>query len=542
MYELNHKHEILIEDLPLQWLTRIELFTPDLEQFPLMYVHTLADRVDANEAVGLYNPEGKQRIFGFVISANWTSVKPNGLHDVELTFLCNIEQGYSIVYDALIKAEVEHRVGAANKVSFADLSEICRSAPEVLSVLQSLWRDRIDVVYGDYLPHGRLFEEMYGIVRFSASGNAPKLGKTSEYRMLYWYLKELGEPVAFAGNAEQYDFFEFWLLPTYEEHVVENHIFFRNFLAFYKSTKKLWEKEYDGVFTVGGNNFRFAKKRASLPSKLTNFEKRYKKAFPSDFDNLNKLCQIFNRMPGRLYGYIWNIMTPVTSDYYDVFGLRDNFKEFYRDYGGKKGSSSKVIACFLQQSFGLEAFPIDTWVKTFICFVLGFSVKDSGSGNLPKHFQNDLYDRFHYLDKLEKLVWACSMANKTNKSEFTDVLWCQRYGTDKGGKGPCRGVNPLSCAQCEIREDCAGYDLIRDCSVCVSPSQVTINKKIREEKVEFGVLTAGQTPRKVFVGKKKKGRTMLVAEVSDEHSSLSLSTSIKVKAAKYRVSEFVNLL
>jgi hypothetical protein len=44
LFILNYKHKITIPDVPLQWMTRIELFSSDLEQFPLMYVHILATK------------------------------------------------------------------------------------------------------------------------------------------------------------------------------------------------------------------------------------------------------------------------------------------------------------------------------------------------------------------------------------------------------------------------------------------------------------------------------------------------------------------
>jgi len=68
MFSLNYLHKISITDVPLQWMTRIELFSSDLEQFPLMYVHLLVDKEDVEE-VGEYNPDVKQRMFGFVLTA-----------------------------------------------------------------------------------------------------------------------------------------------------------------------------------------------------------------------------------------------------------------------------------------------------------------------------------------------------------------------------------------------------------------------------------------------------------------------------------------
>ena len=256
MFTLNYLHKITILDVPLQWMTRIELFSSDLEQFPLMYVHLLTEKEDVTN-IGNYNPDDKQRIFGFVLAANWGELKDNGLCNIELQFVCNIPQNYNTVYDTLIKNELGHRIGLADKVSFDDLTHICANSRDSLPLLQKIWKDKIEIVYGKYIPHGRLFDEMYGIIRFSASGMAPKLGKTSEYRMLYWYMKDIGEKVEFNGDVDHLSFLEFYILPTYDELIEERFSFFSTFFKYYKSTKKFWELEYTQSFSIGIHTFQF---------------------------------------------------------------------------------------------------------------------------------------------------------------------------------------------------------------------------------------------------------------------------------------------
>ena len=39
MFQLNHKTEIEIKGIPIQWIPKIELYYPDLPQFPIMYIH-----------------------------------------------------------------------------------------------------------------------------------------------------------------------------------------------------------------------------------------------------------------------------------------------------------------------------------------------------------------------------------------------------------------------------------------------------------------------------------------------------------------------
>lgn len=534
MFTLNYLHKIIITDVPLQWMTRIELFSSDLEQFPLMYVHLLPDREDI-VSIGNYNPDNKQRIFGFVFKANWSALKANGLCDIVIEFVCNIPQNHHPIYDILITNELSHRIGLADKVSYDDLTHICTHSPQSLPLLQKIWRDKIEIVYGKYIPHGRIFDEMYGIVRFSASGNAPRLGKTSEYRMLYWYMVDLGEKVSYGGNVSHLDFLEFYVLPTYDELMQENFTYFSNFSNFYTSTKRFWQLEYTNSFSIAGHNFKFAP-HSALPKGATAFEARYPSMLGTDYDNISRLRQIFNRMPLRLYGYIWNLMTPVTTDYRLAFSNRDTFKELYRDHSSKKGSSPKVIACFLQQAFGIEAFPIDTWVKTFIYYPLGMSPKDNGKSDPSKLLQNNLYSNYERLDKLEKLIWASSMGNKTNKTEFLDILWCQRYGTDQAGKGSCRGANPLSCSNCILTNECLSYQAIKNEDIYISDNKALLESNMRSSNLFFGVYTDNGIPRQVYV---LQGGKFIER---DTHSGLDISTSTIVHNGTLTVDNFISLL
>ena len=535
MFTLKYLHCITITDVPLQWMTRIELFSSDLEQFPLMYIHLLVDKGEG-EGAGDYNPDAKQRIFGFVLTASWGKLKDNGLCDVELKFVCNISQRHGSEYETLIKAELSHRIGLADKVEFDDLTDICANSENSLPMLQKIWRDKIEIVYGKYIPHGRIFDRMYGIIRFSASGNAPKLGKTSEYRMLYWYMKDLGQKVDFDGEVSHLKFLEFYVLPTYDELTQESFAFFKNFKSFYDPTKRFWEMEYTNFFSVNTHIFKFAPPAPFLPEDGDDFVSRYAPMLDRDYDKISQLRQIFNRMPSRLYGYIWNIMTPVTTDFRNAFDQRDIFKEFYRDHRTKKGSSAKVVACFLQQAFGIEALPVDTWVKTFIYYPLGMSPKHNGKGEPRKPLQDDLYSKYNHLDKLEKLIWASSMGNKTNKTEFMDILWCQRYGTAAGSKGPCRGANPLSCSECILKDECIGYQAIKNEDIYISDDKALLESSMKASGLFFGVYTNKGTPRQVYT--LECGKFM----ERDSHSGLAVSATTKVDNGQSTVDAFINSL
>ena len=201
---LEHIHQIRFQNVPLAWTTRFEFFTTDLEQFPLMYVHRMIN----------YQSD-KKRVFGYALGAKIEN-QAEGLCEVTVDFLCNIEQGDQGV-DEILEEEISNRLGIANKVGYGDLKQITEKCPENLPLLEKIWGIGIKEVFGNSIPHGKLYDEIFGIIRFSASGNAPRLGKTSELRMLYWYMKDIGEKVIISGNINDYNFCEFYLLPSMEE-------------------------------------------------------------------------------------------------------------------------------------------------------------------------------------------------------------------------------------------------------------------------------------------------------------------------------------
>jgi hypothetical protein len=518
-FELNHEHEIKFCDIPIAWTTRFEFFTPDLEQFPLIYVHR---KVSSSE-----------RVFGFPLNCSIIRENDIGLCDIIVKFLCNLPQGNPMI-DNLITEELSHRFGLANKVNFEDLKLICKNSPQNLPLLQSIWNEKISHVYGNSIPHGKLFDEVYGIIRFSASGNAPRLGKTSELRMLYWYMKGIGQAVSFGPELDKFGFCEFYILPTKEETRGLEFAEFPNFARYYEAINALWELEYTATFDIQNYSFRFANNTGSLPNKASDFESRYERLLPDYYNEISWLRQIFNRMPGRLYGYIWNMMTFIETGYMESFSDRETFKTFVKHHHGKKGSSSKVLACILQQCFGLEALPIDTWVKTFIYYPLALNPTNNGKSNTPSPSDIDkLYNSFDKLDKLEKLIWVSSMGNKTNKTEFEDILWCQRYGTDQGQKGPCRGSNPLSCLQCSIREFCGGFQSISLEKVVISNNVGFLQEEMISRKSLFGIHTHNNTPRQVFILENN------VPTLRDAHTGFSISTDTKISESTYVVMDFI---
>ena len=292
--------------------------------------------------------------------------------------------------------------------------------------------------------------------------------------------------------------------------------------------------------------FRFGKSGPEfLPDSLRAFHDKYEPLLGEDFDNINQLCQIFNRNPNRTYGFIWILMTYYEHEFEEIFSNRDTFKIFLQNHHSKKGSSSKVLACVLQQVFGFEAIPFDTWVKTFLLYPMGFSPANKGNKDISFAEIEEIYSDLSSLDKLEKLIWVSAMANKTNKIEFTDILWCQRYGTREKAKGPCRGANPLSCSRCELTDSCIGFSkisggqmVVNDTIKWLSNGMLALDAGIKAEAFPqqcgvFGVLTKEGTPRDVYIWEGKE------PVLRDEHTGQDFSTMDSIEKSTTTVGEFV---
>lgn len=43
MFNAINEIKIIIKNIPLQWISKIELYYPDLPQFPIQYIHSKLD-------------------------------------------------------------------------------------------------------------------------------------------------------------------------------------------------------------------------------------------------------------------------------------------------------------------------------------------------------------------------------------------------------------------------------------------------------------------------------------------------------------------
>ena len=428
MFEAKYEIDIAVEGIPLQWLPKIEIYYPDLPQFPIMYIHKTLD-------------EG--RLIAFPVSVSF-NIAAERFGTATFHVLSNLEATQS-VYDS-IKSEIEERIGLADKITKEVALQCCNGNQEYIDFFEDLWI-YLAKSYGDSIPYGRFYEEVYSIARFVAAWQ-PKTGRQSEMRMLYNFMSIFGEEVCLPKNWKH---LECYVIPNI--HDVKHREFgdFDKFAVLHSAMQKTFDHEFTDTFKVGNQIFKVLKKawKQDKDSFINTISKPLYENHILSFNeklSLERLVDAFNRHSWRAAYFISSYMA-IEKQYEDW--TKDFFIEFYANGGGLKGYSEKVIACFLQQGFKKqEIIPIDTWIETFYSYPLGIASR------------TEFYNQFSMMGKLERLIWLSSQSNKTNMKTFFDLLWCQRYGTT--GNRCLRGINPIACSECRLKGTCVGLNKEKD--------------------------------------------------------------------------------
>lgn len=447
---IKHKSIFDLGVIPLQWISKIEFYYPDIEQFPIVYVHKIIE---------------EKRVYGFPVTFSTKQVsKDDKFCSLQLEFLSNTNLNKDKRAYEEIKKELQHRLGLSDPLDFNNLIAGCNGNKLYEDFFTALW-PKAETLFGDKLQFGRLYEEIYSIVRFVAAW-APPTGRQSEMRMVLWFLTKFGEKISIDRPNDFYDFF---LLPTYEEVLNQELDVFPKFKSLLSSIKKFAKIFYTNNFNINNTTFEsikdsnFGYKKSGKYKKIDNSGEfrehitakllKSKKINLLDQRNLNELVEAFNRHPGRATYFMSSLMNIYYKDYRSW--NKDFFVKYYMRKRSKKlghkgiGISEKVIACFLQQGFGKDQFiPIDTWIEAFHKFPLGLEKKE------------DFLSSFSNLGKIERLIWQVAQAKKVNHRVFHSSLWCIRYGNQ--GNVSLRGNNPVSCYVCELRKNCPGYKKIKD--------------------------------------------------------------------------------
>lgn len=503
---IKYESKIKIENVPLQWMSRFELYYPDLPQFPITYIHINV---------------GNKRIYGFVSAVSFDVKKT--CCDVDVLFVSNTDLNEKEKIQ--VKAEIEGRFGSSDKIGIKDIISCCNGNKKYINFFQELWK-YISKSFGVFIPYGKFYEEIYSMVRF-VSAWQPKTGRQSEMRMLYNFLSIFGEEIKIEGK---WDYLEFFLLPNYEDILKKDFSQFPKFSKLYQSMDKIWKYFFTEKQNLQGMTIRTMKK--SFPQSKDEFMKKItyplyksKKITLDELQNIDRLVDAFNRHSWRSAFFIWSIMSISEKDYREWD--KKFFVEFYLSKFKGSGISPKVIACFLQQGFkNEEAIPIDIWIKSFYELALGIKS------------EKDFFESFSKMGKLERAIWLSSQANKTNIKTFFDLMWCTRFGVK--GNRELRGPNPISCYECKLRTKCPSFSEISNENVLIKEGN-NISEELKQiadkKSCIFICLTREKVPKKVF---QKRGKNW---KLIDEFSGYLL-TNQKVKSKKdiLKVKELINSL
>ncbi|UPK52844.1 hypothetical protein MT476_26355 (plasmid) [Bacillus sp. H8-1] len=499
MEPIRFESNIKIEDIPLQWISKIELYYPDLPSFPIVYLNII---------------KNNNRLYGFPVSVNF-DIHENSC-DANVLFLCNKDLENSEELKEAVSDELKERFGSKDRIALMDILEGCNENETYKAFFTDLW-SYISTTYGETIPYGKYYDEIYSIVRFVAAWQ-PKTGRQSEMRMLYNFLSIFGERIPIEGKWANFDFF---LLPNYKDVQAKSFEAYPKFKTLFSAMETLWKEYFTKnaplSYRMENGHVTFGNKvmHKSWPqSKDAFIENVSSPLYASDKISLDeklameRLVDAFNRHGWRAAYFISSIMTIYLKDYYSWD--KDFFISYYKDNlkGGRVGNSPKVIACFLQQGFKQKEFiPIDTWVRTFYEEVLGIKS------------EIEFFTTFNNLGKIERVIWLASQANKTNILNFFDMLWCQRYGTTRNTE--LRGANPISCYECKLKITCPSYATINNKEVLVVDKQeIDSEGKLNANTIElanqnnctFVCVTTNKVPKKIY--KKKGSAWVLIDEFS----------------------------
>lgn len=467
MFQLNHKTEITIKGIPIQWIPKIELYYPDLPQFPIMYIHA---QINNN------------RLVACPVSVSYEIIQDKC--NAKFFVFTNLEPTTEVVDK--IKDEIENRIGFSNPINKQTVIDCCKGNSEFINILTDLWQ-YIEKTYGPSIPYGRFYEEMFSIPRFVAAWQ-PKTGRQSEMRMLYNFMSKFGEEVSLPSD---WDHLEYYVIPSYTDVLNNDYSDFPNFKKLYLAMKKVFELDFSNSITIDDVTFKVMPKawKQNKEEFIKNVSSKYYSTgqlTETDKYYLEMLVDAFNRHAWRAAYFISAFMNIENSDYRTW--SKNFFNTFYENGSKLKGYSEKVIACFLQQGFeNEEIIPVDTWIKTFYEYPLGIS-------NM-----SDFFDNFNMLGKLERVIWLASQSNKTNMKNFFDILWCQRYGTI--GNSELRGVNPLACSLCNLNATCVGLSKIKSEGVLISntsPENFESISSSTPEGISFICLLEDDIPKKIY--------------------------------------------
>ena len=485
-------YEVRLQDFPEKWLPLTILYDPDLPLFPIQYFH----RLDPNLEQGR-RPGEHDRIFGYIQRLNFDQ------GTLQATVITNkdLTDGRNIHFIPVVEEEVSHRLGHRDPVKLEDIQDAFDEplAP-VNALLKELWFKVVDPSFGKLLPFGRIWDEVFGLIRFIASWNSG--GRKEELIQTHDFVRNFGARIA-TGNGIHVDFH---LLPTFEEFRDQTNPLasFPKFSLLLKAAKHFAGECCSSKMVETQTFTTFSMPEWASKRKISNeFTNELVDKFPSQLrPSFRKNWGAFNRGPHRsiialmmLHDLRAGNWEPASLDPHLCGLLYPELEGTYQ--------SPKVIELYVQLSFGLTAaMPIDMWVKTFLAHPFDFH-------SSKKEFHKILFSSCDRLGKVERLIWVCSQARKVHSSVCSDTLWCVRFGEPKRGNkaAKMRGANPLACKICTsvVRDACPAFQSI---------SSEAVQFNASERDAPFNIITSDGS-------NSKQGQSFVSCEAEKIHDEYS---------------------
>lgn len=460
---LSFRHSFEISNFPARWLPLLHLYDPDLPLYPIYYFH----KTEENNR----RPSEEQRVYGYIEKVN---LKEIGGATITVITNKNLERPANVNYKRLVLNEVNERLGLINPVTIDDIRNTF-TGPLVYAngVLTELWHKVVGTAYGNKLPFGKLWDEVFGLTRFVSSFNSPG-GRKGELIQTHYFSTRFGERMQCASDMPKVDFY---LLPTINELTD-----LTNPLSIFPLFRKLVDVanvfRNDTCIPVEVGNIELSKFTNPGAGRLTG--KKLKSIFArlfntEDMKSIAEECfNTFDKGAPRTIIYLM-MLSDIRQGRLKPSEL--NSQQFSAMYTKLKGSyqSPKVIHIWAQQAFGNPcAVPVDVWVKTFFKWPL----------NIGKDMEN-IFLQSRNLGKTERLIWVSAQARKVHSSACNDAIWCIK----KTSKVKARGANPFACNICDqaIRNVCPAYAVIRD-------EKIVFNSR-KSKRVMFKVKTGKKNNR-----------------------------------------------
>lgn len=285
MFRLHNEVIITIESIPLPWIPKIELYYPDLPQFPMIYINTYVN---------------KQRILACPVAVSY-QIEENSCNAI-FTVLTNVES--SELNNEKIKLELSERIGYSEKISKSDVIDCCNGNEQYIALFTDLW-EYIQSSYGEFVPYGKFYEEIFSIIRFVAAWQ-PKTGRQSEMRMLYNFMSAFGEKVEMP---EKWSHLEFYAIPNLYD-ISNNHFSdFPKFSTLESAMRKLFHQYFVKKVSIDGIDFKVMKHawKQNKDSFITNVtEPMFSEGILSESEKLyaETLVDAFNRHAWRAAYFI----------------------------------------------------------------------------------------------------------------------------------------------------------------------------------------------------------------------------------------------